>query len=174
VYVYAPEGLSIESFYSALRAGRVFATNGPLLTFTIDGKPLGGTVEVSSSRPLQVAVEARAREPIDRIEVVANGRTVAGAAGSKLETEIEPKNYTWLAARCNLKTEFTIRFAHTNPIYLRGHRQSWDAADDKAYFLKWIDDLIAASEADAGRFANADQRNEVLAIYKTARKHYLA
>jgi hypothetical protein len=174
VYVYAPDDLSTESFYSALRAGRVFSTNGPLLTFTVDGKPLGGTVEVSSGRPLQVTVEARAREPIDRVEVVANGRTVAGVAGSKLETEIEPKNYTWLAARCTLKTEFTIRFAHTNPIYLRGPRQSWDVADDKTYFTRWIDDLIEESEADRGRFANVDQKNEVLAIYKTAREHYLA
>jgi len=174
VYVYAPEGLSTENFYSALRAGRAFATNGPLLTFTVDGRPLGTMVEVRSGRPLKVALEARAREPIDRVEVVANGRTVAGVAASKLETEIEPKNYTWLAARCTLKTDFTIRFGHTSPIYLRGEKQSWDTAEDKAYFRKWIDDLIAESYADAKRFANVDQKNEVLAIYRTARDRYLA
>jgi hypothetical protein len=174
VYAHAPEGLSTKSFYAALKAGRVFATNGPLLSFEVNGKSLGSTVEVTSGRPLQVAVRAQAREPIDRVEVVANGRTVADALDSKLEAEIDPKNYTWLAARCTLKTEFTIRLAHTNPIYLRGDRQSWDVADDRAYFLGWIDDLIAATESDSGRFANVDQRNEVLAIYKTAREHYLA
>jgi hypothetical protein len=173
VYVYAPEGLSVESFYSALRAGRSFVTNGPILTFEVDGKTPGDTLEIQSGRPLQVIAEAQSREPIDRIEVVANGRVVAAAFSSKLETEIEPKNHTWLTARCYVKPGLTIRLAHTSPIYLRGERQTWEAVEDKAYFVKWIDDLIAESEADPKRFANVDQKNEVLAIYKTARDHYL-
>jgi hypothetical protein len=40
--------------------------------------------------------------------------------------------------------------------------------------LKWIDDLIIETEKDAKRFDTVDQRNEVLAIYRTARTHYLA
>ena len=125
-------------------------------------------------RPLQVIAEAQAREPIDRIEVVANGRVVAdcGRAQSS-KRKSNRKIIHGLPPAATLKTGLTIRLAHTSPIYLRGEKQTWDAAEDKAYFVKWIDDLIAESEADPKRFANVDQKNEVLAIYKTARDHYL-
>jgi hypothetical protein len=172
VYVYAPEGLSVENFYSALKAGRSFATNGPILTLAVDGKIPGETVEVQPGRPLHVMAEAQAREPVDHIEVIANGKIVEHTTSSKLAAEIEPRNHTWLAARCTLKTELTVRLAHTSPIHLRGEKQNWDASEDKAYYLKWIDDLIAETEGDPKRFARVDQKNEVLAIYKTARSHY--
>lgn len=174
VYIYAPEGLSVENFYSALRAGRSFASNGPFLSFSVNGRIVGDTVEVQPGRPLKVIAEAQAREPIDHIEAIANGRVVASTASPRLEIEIQPKNHTWLAARCTLKTDLPVRLAHTSPIYLSGENQNWDPAEDKAFFLKWIDDLIAESEADTKRFARVDQRDEVLAIYKTARNHYLA
>jgi hypothetical protein len=91
----------------------------------------------------------------------------------QLEAEIDPRNYTWLAARCTVEMDWTIRLAHTSPIYLGGNRQSWDATEEKTYFVKWIDDLIAESQADPKRFSNVDQKNEVLAIYRIARDHYL-
>src|SRR5437667_3459101 len=149
-----------------MSAGRSFATNGPMLTFMVNRQIPGGTVEVLSARPLQVTAEADAREPIDRIEVIANGRVVASTSGSRLQSEIEPKNYTWVAARSVFKTDRTLRFANTSPIYLSGEQQSWDGSEDKAYFRKWIDDLIAESKADPRRFANLDQKHAVIAVYR--------
>jgi hypothetical protein len=89
-----------------------------------------------------------------------------------LEMELDAEKLTWLAARCTLKTELTVRLAHTSPIHLIGEKQTWDAAEDRAYFRKWIDDLIAQTEADPKRFEKVEQRDEVLAIYKRAREHY--
>lgn len=169
VYIHAPQGFSVDTFYSALRAGRTFVTNGPVLTFAVDGKAPGDTVEISPGRPLRVAVTAEAREPIVRVEIVANGKVVADSSGSKLAAEIEPKNFTWLAARCYLKPAVTVRLAHSSPIYLTGPGRAWDISDDKAYFVKWIDDLIAESESDPQRFQTADQKKEVLGIYSAAR-----
>jgi hypothetical protein len=173
VYVFSPEEFSVAGFYSALKAGRGFVTNGPILNFTVNGKAAGDNVEVLAGRPLKVLVEAQAREPIDQVEIIANGRVVASSADSRLETEIAPKNYTWLAARCNLVTTSTLRLAHTNPVFLRNEKADWDAAEDRQYFLKWIDDLIAETEADTKRFDTVDQKNEVLAIYRAARNSYL-
>ncbi len=173
VYVYAPEGLTVENFYTALKAGRSFATNGPILTFTVDGKAPGETVGVRPGRPLQIVSEAQAREPINTVEIVANGRIVASTGGSRLEAELDPGNFTWLAARCTLKTEVTVRLAHTSPVYLSAEKQTWDPTEDRAFFLKWIDDLIAETEADPKRLVKVDQKNEILSIYASARKHYL-
>jgi hypothetical protein len=172
VYVHSPEGLTVGNYYSALKAGRSFATNGPILTFTVNGKGPGETVEVKGSRPLQVVCEAQACEPVKAVEIIANGRLVAGSIAPRLEMELDAEKFSWLAARCTLKTERTVRLAHTSPVFLSGEKQTWDATEDRAYFRKWMDDLIAATEADAKRFATVDQKNEVLAIYKRAREHY--
>ena len=123
---------------------------------------------------LQVTAEAQAREPINHIDILANGRIVASTVQARLEAEIEPKNYTWLAARCILKSEGTVRFAHTSPVFLSGQRQQWDASEDRQYFVKWIDDLMEESNADPKRFTSDDHRNQVLAVYRTARDHYLS
>jgi hypothetical protein len=101
---------------------------------------------------------------------------VASAADSKLETEIACRNHTnhtWLCARCTLITTATIRLAHTNPVFLRNNTANWDAAEDRDYFLKWIADLIAETEASTKRFDTVEEKSEVLAIYRAARNHYL-
>ncbi len=172
IYVYAPEGLSVDTFYSALKAGRNFATNGPILTLSVDGKTLGDNVEVQSGRRLPVTAEAQAREPIDHIDIIANGRIVASSVQARLEAEIEPNNYTWLAARCTLKTKGTMRLAHTSPVFLSGKEQNWDASEDREYVVKWIDDLIEETKAVPERFTSDDHRNQVLKIYETARDPY--
>jgi hypothetical protein len=172
VYAYAPEGFSVAGFYAAFKAGRNFVTNGPVLEFSVNGKMPGDTIDVSSRQPLQVLAKAQAREPIDRIEIVANGKVVAATPGAKLEAEINPEKFTWLAARCYLKPGVTIRLAHSSPIYLTAPGQTWDAHEDRAYFVKWIDDLIAETESDPQRFQNADQKAEVLRIYYDAYTHY--
>jgi len=172
VYVYAPAGLSVENFYAALKAGRSFATNGPLLTFTVEGKGSGETVQPQPNRPLHVVCEAQAREPINAIEIVANGRVVASTSSAKLESAVAPRDYTWMAARCTLKTESTVRLAHTSPVFLTGERQTWDPSGDRMFFLKWIDDLIEVTKTDPKRFTTVDQKNQVLAIYERARSHY--
>jgi hypothetical protein len=173
VYVFSPEGLSVERFYSALRAGRAFVTNGPILNFTVDGKTVGESVEVVTGRPLKVCVQTQARERIERVEIIANGRVVADGSSPKLETEIAHRNHSWLAARATVTTPQTLRLAHTSPIFLQNQKESWDAAEDRNFFVKWIDDLIAETEQEARRFDTVDQKNEVLAIYRTARTRYM-
>jgi hypothetical protein len=166
VYVPIADELSVASFYAALRAGRSFATNGPMVSFTVDGATPGDSVD---SGRVSAVVTATARESIDRVEIVANGEVIADASGPALEQEISLDGYSWVIARCYLKPGDTVRMAHTSPIYVRD--ASWDTTADNAYFVRWIDDLIAES-ADPARFSNNDQRDEVLRIYQTARSHY--
>ena len=171
VYVQPAGEFSVANFYAGLRAGRSFATNGPLLSFTVDGKTMGDSLEIVPGRPVQAVVAATAREQIDRIEIVANGEIIAQKSGTQLEAEISLDKFSWVAARCYLAPGATVRLAHSSPVYVRDAR--WNAAADNAYFLRWIDDLIAETAADSQRFSDADQRDEVLRIYQAARTRYL-
>jgi hypothetical protein len=167
MYVKAPGAFSLDAWYAAVRSGEVMVTNGPMLFLTTrrDGKRIEASVEVI------------AREPIDRVELVANG-SVIHAFPAKGDSNrysgkfsFDPSRYSWIAARSFLKRGPTIRLAHTGPVYLPG---KWDGKADAEYFIKWIDELIAESTKDAKRFASEAERDEVLGLYRKARLYYEA
>lgn len=116
---------SYEKWLAAIRAGRTFVSNGPLLEFEVNGKGPGDTVTDASR--LRVTARALSRLAFDKIEIVMNGEVVAEQHAlrgreSKLEAEIPIDRGGWIAARVvsATKTHANFRvFAHTSPIYLR-------------------------------------------------------
>jgi hypothetical protein len=169
LYTHIDGAFSVEKWYGAIRDGRSFVTNGPMLFVSSPASTKPG----DASREIDASAEAR--EPIDRMELVANGRTVESisAAGNtnrmKARFHIDSRKYSWCAVRCFLKTPDNIRLAHSSPIYLNG---KWDARQDAAYFASWMDELIRQTMEDRTRFQNDSQREEVLALYRQARAIY--
>ena len=165
VYARLPGALSREAWYQALRDGQVFVTNGPMLFFT---------TKQQGSR-LKATVEVQAREPIDRVELIANGKVVQveRVAGEirkfRRDFVIDAANYSWIAARCFVRNQWTIRMAHSAPVYLPGN---YDASADAQYFIGWMDELIAQTGKDPKQFATDSERDEVLALYRKARAFY--
>jgi len=45
----APGPLKIEPWLAAIKAGRTFATNGPLLRFSLGGQGIGGEVQLAGN-----------------------------------------------------------------------------------------------------------------------------
>ena len=90
---------------------------------------------------------------------------------SRFETAIVLREglHTWVAARAFSRNASTVRMAHSQPVRLDGH---WPPRDDAAFFIGWIDDLIADSKADSARFASEAERDETLGIYEQARRFY--
>jgi hypothetical protein len=83
------EELTREGVLTALRARRVYATNGPriVLHVTLDGAPMGSALTEASDRPLILEVLAVAPETLERIDVVRSGavvRTFAGTGSRRL------------------------------------------------------------------------------------------
>ena len=155
---------TVENWYAGLREGPSFVSNGPMLFW--DAKVSGDTLAGS--------IEVLAREPIDRVEIVANGEVIQSFAPPPGSTKwrgafsVDTKNRTWAAARCFLKTPATVRMAHTSPVYLPGR---WDARGDARFFVDWIRALIANSQ-DPKRFSGDAERAEVLALYEEALAFY--
>lgn len=165
VYVHFSGPFSVAKWFTALHEGKSFATNGPMLFFNVNAeKPL-----------VKGTVEARAREPLDRIEIVANGNIIhwfpvpPGTLRYQAEFTFDPKDYSWVSARCFLRTGGTIRLAQTSPIYLKGH---WDCRSDAQYFVNWINDLISRTRANPERFRSAEEEEQVLRTYGQALSFY--
>ncbi len=128
VYVKLDAPFSYDSWFKALKAGRSMATNGPMLFLTVDGKKPGDVLRVAPGRyrTLAVHAEVSSGKPLDRLEVVFNGktiRTVRGARDLKMDFEVEAAP-GWFAARAFEKPDRTVRFAHTSPVNVEGPGRS--------------------------------------------------
>jgi len=96
-----------QNWINALKQGRTFITNSPVLTFTVNGRDPGATLHYNSGkdRVAKAHAVAESQLPYDRLEIVANGTVVAQATPSgprhRAEIHFEHKvgRSCWLAAR---------------------------------------------------------------------------
>jgi hypothetical protein len=98
--------LTRESVLAALRARRVYATNGPriVLDATLDGAPMGSAVAGSAGTSRVLEVTAVAPEILDHIDLVRSEtvvRTFAGAGSRELSLsepidDLEPGEYLYV------------------------------------------------------------------------------
>jgi hypothetical protein len=119
-YVYlGNEPLTAANIVRALREGRSFISRGALLLFTVNGSLPGSTVIGS---PVTVKVWAQSVHPIDRIEIVHNGKvvqTITADGKTEVETEVSiPVSDGWLLAQVFRKDD-PMPLAMTNPVFVR-------------------------------------------------------
>jgi hypothetical protein len=119
---------SVKSWIEAVRAGRTFVTNGPLLFLAADGTEAGAVLQApAQGRVIRIRAEACSAVPFDHLEVLAGGSVVASktASGNRLqalvETELPVHEPTWMAARCwsqERVADGQCCYAHTSPIHV--------------------------------------------------------
>jgi hypothetical protein len=153
-------------------------TNGPLLDFTVQESGPGETIRwEGESLDAAGTASAAFHRPIEKIEIVANGRVVASRNGEgqnevSLPFRIPITKSTWIAARVQARHEEGEPeiWAHSNPVYLlRGGSPVYVEADRRALFERW------EKEAEYYRnpalvFANESQRRELLSRVEQARE----
>ncbi len=166
VYVHMDEPFTMEGFYRNLRQGRSFVTNGPMLFF--DAYEINGN-------QIMVNVDVQSRAPLDRVEILADGKVVQafpapdGRTSFQTDVVIRSGIHRWVAVRAFEKSDETVVMAHSRPIFFNG---AWRRTADADYFIAWIDDLIAETEEAEGRFANEEEKQAALATYREARAVY--
>ncbi len=122
-YVLAGEELSVERFIAALKAGRAFATYGPLVFFTALGFAVpGDTVQLRAGEKLSLRAEIQSVTPLDglKAEIVHNreplGSFVLHGLSQTISTEDTPTRAGWYAVR--LLDAQQRYLALTNPIWV--------------------------------------------------------
>lgn len=123
-YVYLGDTpLTAENIIRALREGRSFLSRGALLLLTVNGSFPGGTV---SGSPVKVKVWVQSVYPVDKIEIIHNGKVVHSfTLEGKREFEGEmtlPVSDGWLLARA-LRKDDPMPLAMTNPVFVRPNKQ---------------------------------------------------
>ncbi len=100
-------GFAYQAWIDALRAGRTFVTNSPLVFLTVNGEEPGATIRFDSQKRtvIEISASADSQLPYHRLEIICNGRVIGGSSptgpGHHAEIRVEhPVNQScWIAAR---------------------------------------------------------------------------
>ncbi len=185
VYVEVPKGpLKIEPWLDGIKQGRTFATNGPLLGFTLGGKKLGEELRLpGGENKVQFKAWMRSIVPVDHLEVICNGEVVRDLklGGDHESAEVEGTLPISRGGWCLLrawsdKAEHPVLdiypYATTSPIYVNVAGTGLDARKDAAYFVAWIDRLKDAALANTD-WNSEGEKASVMALLESARKIYV-
>jgi Tol biopolymer transport system component len=158
VYAWVPEWpLTMGLWHEALKKGRTFATNGPLLEFTLDGQRVGE--ELQFDKPQDgVAFTAKMRSivPVDHFEVVCNGRVAQtlkldGARDSaNVKGTLLLQESGWCLLRASSdQAEYPVLdnyvYATTSPVYVTVGGKRPRSPEDAKYFVAWIERVMDAT-----------------------------
>jgi hypothetical protein len=182
VYVHLAEKFGYRPWFRALKAGRSFATNGPMLFLTVNGKEPGDTITIpaaaaSPARRLRIHAEATMAGEIDRVEIIWNGKVIKTEstperlASLAVDAELEAATTGWVAARAFGKSEPSIRFAHTSPVYVQVGQDRGVVKEDVEFFLAWLDRETEFYKKHSG-FKTESHRQAMLDFFRQARRVY--
>jgi hypothetical protein len=169
-----------KNWIEAIRSGRTFVTNGPLLDFTVNGRDSGSALKLpAGSGQVQIHAQARSWELFERLEIVVNGKAVAAVEASGIpysaiiDGHLDITESGWLAARCIrdqriLGGDEHACIAHTSPIYLQVPGKP-HAADPihLAYLTDKLNQMLNWAESGA-LYENDKQREHLTSIFKNA------
>lgn len=156
---------SRDSWWEALKAGRSFVTNGPLLRATVNGQLPGHVFPSKSGQKLSldVALMLTVVDPVEYVDVVFNGEALYHARldeyakqGGKIPL-IEIHESGWLIIRVVTQRDETYRLAMTAPYYIEFDDQPRINRKACAMFSKWLEDSAAELKKDDPHAAQAAQ-----------------
>jgi hypothetical protein len=112
-YVYVPTPFSLDGWFDAFRHGKTFVTNGPMLTFAINGKGIGSELRLKSGMKLTIEATASINpdiDALDSIELIEQGVVVKtvkakniGETQLRLHHETTARHGTWFVVRAKGK-----------------------------------------------------------------------
>ncbi len=179
----SPGPLKIEPWLASIKAGRTFATNGPLLHFSLGGQGIGGEVKLERKQEVRFSAEMNSIVPVDHLQIVCNGKVARELAMDSAHTSAHVDGSVPLDASgwCVLRAfsdraEYPILdlypYATTSPVYISVAGVPVHSASDAAYFVAWVDRLIAAAKSNASWNTEAEKES-VLSMLQEAKGKYV-
>jgi hypothetical protein len=183
VYVKSGAAFDYTAWMDAYRRGRSFASNGPVLELSVDGKEPGDEIKSDAAREVEVRAKVSTQVPLDSVDLVVNGTSVYaapvnGTAPVEFRRSIRIDRSSWIALRVlgprhRLVVNDAGAWAHTSPVYVTIGGRPVRVVGDLRFYREWVERLIARAET-AGRFATPERRNEVVALFRKALDWYRA
>jgi TolB protein len=185
VYAQLPRGpLASDAWLAALRAGRTFATNGPLLDFSIAGQGLGANIGLAQPAAVAFSAKLRSIVPVDHAQIVCNGQVMRelplNTARNALAVSgtVQLDRSGWCVLRAfSAAAEYPVLdnfvYATTSPVYITVGGARPRSPADARFFEAWITHLAERTQAypdwnSAQEKAGVMQQlTDALAVYRT-------
>ncbi|MBW2366972.1 MAG: CehA/McbA family metallohydrolase [Deltaproteobacteria bacterium] len=167
-----------DAWKDAVRSGNTFVTYGPLMEFSVEGKPPGSRLEMSSTgATVDIAWEvASVTVPISRVELVVNGEireSVAVSGQTQMGSwRIKVEKSAWLAllVRGHYPDKPEIITAHSSPVMISLEGSSFMAAADALTILEQIEGALAFLDTVGIRAEDAAYKRMRLVLTGSHRK----
>ncbi len=185
-----PGPLEEKRFLEGLKAGRTFATNGPLVELSLRrtspngpwSEPGDEIALPAGTHTLEARVSLRSIVPVDRLEIVGNGVVVATLPLSGDHTtadatvKLPVRGSGWYVLRAwSEHSRHPILdfypFGTTGPVYVTVADRPVRSAADARYFMAWIDRVREAASRHPG-WATPAEKDETLALLDRARREF--
>jgi hypothetical protein len=168
--VYARVGpqLTWSGWVEAIRHGRTFVTNGPLLRFRVDGAQPGDEIRLPEEGGT-IAIEAdyQSVTPVHNLELFLNGESM------EVPKTVHIERSGWLTLRATGPGRHPVDDDHivaeTSPVYISCGGRPVRSRSDAEYFMRWIDDVARQAEQHRG-WRSDDEKRHVLAQFAEARQ----
>jgi hypothetical protein len=140
-----------ESWMDAVRHAETFVTYGPLLDMTVDGKPMGSRIQMTSSGGT-VDVNWQVSSvtiPLTRVDLIVNGEIRESASVSSGEAaghwSVRVDHSAWIAllVRGHYADQPEIVAAHSSPVMIMLEGSPMLAAADAVTILEQIEGALA-------------------------------
>ena len=181
MYAYLGDKLEWSRWVDAVRDGRTFITNGPLVQLEINGEIAGGEVHLPAvGGSVEVAARLDTAFPVEKLELIFNGQVVEeiplrdGGRSAELRKRINVTRSGWYTLRARtekpvLPIDDTHLHAETGAIYVYCGDQPIRSKEDADYFIRWIDDITQQAREHPG-WRSERERSHVLGQFAEARK----
>lgn len=148
VYAYCEGEFSRDAWFSALRAGQVMVTNGPLLRTKVEGNPPGHEFQLGAGkmREFQIALSLTFYEKaaVEYLEILKNGevihqirlRDLANNQGRLPVLSFDSSG--WFVVRAMTNNTKNYQFATTGPYYVLSDYQPRVSRRSVQFFLDWL------------------------------------
>ncbi len=177
--------LAQEDYFKAIKAGRTFATTGPMLFLTVNGQDVGSTIKWSAGdKAVVVKAVLESMQRIESLELIHNGpvfsKTDIAADipnpnypfSYSQQVDLSPQRSGWVAARAFFRVaDGSLHQAHTSPVYITVDGQPTAFRKDAELMMQWIDRIVEVSN-QSKRYNSEQDRAESQAIFREARAVY--
>jgi Tol biopolymer transport system component len=172
-----------RQWLDALKAGHTFATNAPLLQFSVEGRGPGETLAVNGAvRALRYEGMFRSIVPVRHLQIIVNGivarelETGAEGMSADFSGTLDVDGAGWVLLRAyndeNAPEIFDLYpYATTTPVWLESAGKPAGAHCDSDYFLAWLDRVRSVAEAHPD-YNSAAERERLLTDIDAARAVY--
>lgn len=180
-YAHVEGPLSLESWLAAIKAERTFGSTGPLLFLDVAGHEPGDEIQLDAAagKSLEVRAEATSITPIERLDIIVNGKVAASVKTADSSHIVFDHNVAipaggWIAARVigpsSRYVGDSYAFAQTSPVYVVRGGKRFTSKEDARFFVQTMDAILARVER--GPWRTPAERETFRAEVEKARAVY--